>query len=153
MPPHQDSMYIHRLTPNKYSIPVIDEGCRVIVLCGGADASDWLDVHQSAATALEDARGWMSWGKKDRQHRRGQFFAWNTGISHGGEQTRPMVLHHSPPDDEIFSGLLKHPSFIRIAGHASGGQSELHRTSYTNTYFSGQVYFHLSGTYHLYHKP
>ena len=73
----------------------------------------------------------------------------STGISHGGGQTRPMVLRHSPLDDEILSGLLKHPSFVRMAGHASGRQSELHRTSYANTYFSGQIYLplgHLGST-------
>ena len=113
------------LCPNRYTIPIVDEGRRVVVLCGGADASDWLDVHQSAAAALEDARGRMSWGKKDRRHRRGRFFARNAGISHGGGQTKPMVLRHSPPDDEILSGLLKHPSFVRMAGHASGRQTEL----------------------------
>ena len=35
-----------------------------------------------------------------------------------------MVLRHSPPDDQILSGLLKHPSFVRMAGHASGRQTE-----------------------------
>ena len=66
----------------------------------------------------------MSWGPKDRRHRRGRFFARNVGISHGGGQTKPMVLRHSPPDDQILSGLLKHPSFVRMAGHASGRQTE-----------------------------
>ncbi|EDR03722.1 uncharacterized protein LACBIDRAFT_306859 [Laccaria bicolor S238N-H82] len=31
-----------------------------------------------------------------------------------------MVLRHDSPDEEILSGLLKHPSFVRMAGHASG---------------------------------
>ena len=98
--------------PNRYTIPIINKGRRVIVLCGSADASDWLDVHQSAAAALEDAQGQMSWGKKDRRHRRGCFFAQNASISHRGGQTKPMVLRHSRLDDEILSGLLKHPSFV-----------------------------------------
>lgn len=110
--------------PNRYSIPILDEGGRNIGLCAGSDAADWLQVHQSAAAALEEARGRMSWGPEDRRHRRGRFFARNVGISHGGGQTKPMVLHHSSPDDEILSGLLKHPSFVRMAGHASGRQTK-----------------------------
>ncbi|EDR04914.1 uncharacterized protein LACBIDRAFT_303791 [Laccaria bicolor S238N-H82] len=102
------------------SMPIVDEGGRYIGLCASSDASDWPDVHQSAAAALEEARGRMSWGKKDRRHRRGAFFACNVGISHGGGKTKPMVLHHNAPDDAILSGLLKHPSFIQMAGHASG---------------------------------
>ncbi|KIJ91780.1 hypothetical protein K443DRAFT_135433 [Laccaria amethystina LaAM-08-1] len=31
-----------------------------------------------------------------------------------------MVLCHNAPDDDILSGLLKHPSFVRMVGHASG---------------------------------
>ncbi|KIJ96780.1 hypothetical protein K443DRAFT_134056 [Laccaria amethystina LaAM-08-1] len=103
-----------------FSIPIVDEGRRFIGLCAGSDASDWIHVHHSAAAALEEARERMSWGKKDKRHRCGAFFARNVGISHGGGQTKPMVLRHNAPDDEILSGLLKHPSFVRMAGHASG---------------------------------
>ncbi|EDR06992.1 uncharacterized protein LACBIDRAFT_299476 [Laccaria bicolor S238N-H82] len=103
-----------------FSIPIVDEGGQYIGLCAGSDASDWPDMHQSAAAALEEARGGVSWGKEDRRHRRGTFFARNVGISHGGGQTRPMVLRHNAPDDAVLSGLLKHPLFVRMAGHASG---------------------------------
>ncbi|EDR02208.1 uncharacterized protein LACBIDRAFT_332549 [Laccaria bicolor S238N-H82] len=119
-----------------FSIPIVDEGGRYIGLCAGSDASNWPDTHQSAATALEETRGGVSWGKEDRRHRHGTFFARNVGISHGGGQTRPMVLHHNAPDDAVLSGLLKHPSFVRMAGHASGSTPTTpttYRSSWTTT--------------------
>lgn len=101
-------------------MPIVDEAGRVVVLCGGADAEDWAHVAEAAAKAMEDARARIQWGPKDRRHRRGRFFVRNVGISHGGGQTQPKVLRHSSPDEEVLSGLLQHPSFVRMSGHASG---------------------------------
>ncbi|EDR13547.1 uncharacterized protein LACBIDRAFT_308573 [Laccaria bicolor S238N-H82] len=54
---------------------------------------------KSAAAALEEARGWMSWGKKDRWHRCRAFFAYRY-LTWGG-QTKPMVLHQYFPIPHI----------------------------------------------------
>ena len=106
-------------------MPIVDEDGRVLVLCAGADAEDWGCVAEAAVKAMEEARGRICWGQKDWHHRQGRFFACNVGISHGGGQTQPKVLQHSSQDDEVLRELLQHPSFVRMAGHASGRLSQL----------------------------
>lgn len=42
---------------SRYSMPIVDEDRRVLLLCAGTDAEDWARVAEDAAKAMEDARG------------------------------------------------------------------------------------------------
>lgn len=84
-----------------------------------SDDPSWDKVHKSAADRLEQARGECRFSAKQKSHRRGRFPALATGISHGGGQLRPGNLDHGS-NDQVLRSLTAHPSFIRLAGFASG---------------------------------
>lgn len=59
-----------------------------MAICAGRPKKDktWDEVPRHAAQLLEKARGQLKFENNNRVHRRGQFFARNFGISHGGGQ-------------------------------------------------------------------
>lgn len=103
------------------SVAILDSEGRIVAVLVGQPSNDpsWEQVHQDAAAKLERARRECRFSAKQRSHRRGRFPALATGISHGGGQLKPGNLDHGS-NDAVLKSLTAHPSFLRLAGFASG---------------------------------
>lgn len=103
------------------TVAILDSAGRVVAVLVGQPSADasWQQVHKSAADRLEQARSECRFSPKQRSHRRGRFPALATGISHGGGQVKPGNLGHGS-NGGVLKSLTAHPSFIRLAGFASG---------------------------------
>jgi hypothetical protein len=56
-------------------------------LAGRADHGSWDNINEIISKIIENARPKCKFPKKAKKHRRGNFPAMATGISHGGGQT------------------------------------------------------------------
>lgn len=84
----------------------------------GSDPT-WEPMHIAAADKLEEARGRCKLSPKDTLHRRGRFPALASGISFGGGQLKPKNRSNGE-NTAVLAELTSHPSFVRLAGFASG---------------------------------
>lgn len=109
------------LTAPSTTLAILDSAGRIVAVLVGQPSDDpsWEQVHKSAADKLEQARAECRFSAKQKSHRRGRFPALATGISHGGGQLRPGNLKHGS-NDGVLRSLTSHPSFMRLAGFASG---------------------------------
>lgn len=103
------------------TVAILDSKGRIVAVLVGRPTGDptWDQVNISAANKFEEARGQLKLSANQKVHRRGRFPALASGISHGGGQLKPSNLDHGP-NDEVLKSLTEHPSFIRMAGFASG---------------------------------
>lgn len=102
------------------SLPITDSEESVFMICGGTDPLVFAGVQEAASQALEAAQPCLRISKKDRKHSRGKFPARNVGISHGGGQTHPGILHCEASEVEALESLRKNEAFRQLAGHQSG---------------------------------
>ncbi|PPQ80230.1 hypothetical protein CVT25_003529, partial [Psilocybe cyanescens] len=108
------------------SMPLVDNKQRVVGICAGVPDKDntWSEVHHHAAELLESARPHLSFNRKDKKHRRGNFSALSVGISHGGGQPYPKTLRQDARNEPILEELMKDKVFERISGFATGAFAE-----------------------------
>ncbi|KAL1738928.1 hypothetical protein HDZ31DRAFT_50230, partial [Schizophyllum fasciatum] len=93
---------------------------RVFAACiGGLGNPDYVKATESLAGILETVNKHVKFPKDARDHRRGQFGAQANGTSHGGGQTEPTNLKHTPTLDAVLAYLIALPAMIRIAHFAS----------------------------------
>lgn len=99
---------------------ILDSKRRIVAMLTGRPMdTDWDNVIKQAVEALEEAGRSVRWTWEDINHRRGFFAALTTGVSYGGGQTIPANLRNSKSRQKTIDGLLRHPSFLRIAGWGS----------------------------------
>ncbi|KAI5885768.1 uncharacterized protein SCHCODRAFT_02672872 [Schizophyllum commune H4-8] len=93
---------------------------RVFGVCAGhPDDPDWHKVHKALADAICKCGESVKFPKDAREHRRGKFGAQACGVSHGGGQTAPANLKHTPKMAAMLTYLINLTAMIRVAHFAS----------------------------------
>jgi hypothetical protein len=115
--------------------PVLDREDRVLLVLGGflPNAADWAKLvteptareMEAAAKEIYTEPKWRRKAAADTANspRRGPHAAKSVGVSMGGEQRYPMMLHHSVLNAAILAGLFGKKCFERIAGWTNGKPS------------------------------
>ncbi|KAF9471790.1 hypothetical protein BDN70DRAFT_909297 [Pholiota conissans] len=94
------------------------EGNLCALLIPGPVDSEWEhQVINPATSGIAIAAELLDFNTKNVKHRRGDFAAVAMGISHGGGQTRPSVLHQTKRNRPILDTLLSSRPLRRLAGH------------------------------------
>lgn len=104
------------------AVPIVDSEGRIVAVLAGRPSNDssWNLVAAEAANELDSKRPMLRFRNEEVAHRRGNFAAKGYGISHGGGQTKPGNLVHSPANRAILQSLIANQAFKRLAGFASG---------------------------------
>lgn len=102
--------------------PIVDASGKIFGVHGGQpDDPDFMtEIHDVAVAAMEAARAQASLAEERIFHRRGNFAALTTGISHGGGQLQPGALVNGIINTAVLCDLLNNSAFIRLAGFATG---------------------------------
>ncbi|KAI0795175.1 hypothetical protein BC629DRAFT_1286708, partial [Irpex lacteus] len=96
---------------------LVDSAGRVIGVFVGPPTGDptWPAVMKGVEAALAEAKRTLRFSKK--QDRRGTFKTIAAGLSYGGGQTRPGVLHHSKHNQQVLQRLLDNKAVTRVMGY------------------------------------
>lgn len=107
---------------DRSTLLILDSAGRIIAVLVGRPSDDesWEKTHLDAAQLIEQARGSCKFSATEKRHRRGHFPALAVGISHGGGQLRPGNRVNDKVNARVLASLIAQPSFIRMAGFASG---------------------------------
>ncbi|KAL1724983.1 hypothetical protein EV714DRAFT_288170 [Schizophyllum commune] len=89
------------------------------VLAGQPDDEGWTAVHEELAEEISKGGARVKFPQESREHRRGTFGAEAQGTSHGGGQTAPGNLKHSPAMTSLLLHLIGLTAMIRVAHFAS----------------------------------
>ncbi|KAL1739111.1 hypothetical protein HDZ31DRAFT_49910, partial [Schizophyllum fasciatum] len=103
-------------TPKGITAP---DGRVFAVLAGHPEDPSWPSVHQNLADEIRACGEHIRFPAAASDHRRGRFGAQAQGVSHGGGQTAPANLKHTPAMERVLIHLLGLTSMIRIASFAS----------------------------------
>ncbi|KAF8157509.1 hypothetical protein BJ912DRAFT_1070230 [Pholiota molesta] len=102
------------------AVCIADKSKRTVaVLAGCPPVENWAQLHQQAASALEEKRSQCSVPRDKRKHRRGYFTALQCGVSHGGGQKQPCNLTNGAQNEKILEELNELEPFKRMAAFAS----------------------------------
>ncbi|KAF9018329.1 hypothetical protein BDZ89DRAFT_960224 [Hymenopellis radicata] len=119
------------------SRPVVDQKRRMIALIAGKprDEEKWTAVEKGIVEAIDKGCRGVTFSKKLSEHKRGRFPAPAIGISHGGGELAPGNRALSGAVKDFMRGLLRDPSFIRLAGWV-GRTFETHNRPMHTAYVS-----------------